>query len=38
MNKDIPDSQYVADALWLDEFEIDKIPKDIQDKLQSAKL
>lgn len=37
MNKDIPDSQYVADALWLDEFEIDKIPKDIQEKIQSEK-
>ena len=37
MNNDIPDSQYVADALWLDEFDLDKIPKNIQDKIQSEK-
>lgn len=37
MSNSIPDSQYVADALWLDSFDANKIPKDIQTKLQSAK-
>ncbi len=37
MNQNIPDSQYVADALWLESYESSKIPKDIQDKLQSDK-
>lgn len=37
MNSNIPDFQYVADALWLDKFDIDKIPKDIQEKIQSDK-
>lgn len=37
MNREIPDEQYAADALWLDSYDSSKVPKDIQDKLQSDK-
>ena len=37
MSANIPDSQYVADALWLDEFNLQKLPKDVQTKLLSEK-
>ena len=37
MHTNIPDEQFIADALWMDEFDLNKIPKNIQDKLLSEK-
>lgn len=37
MHNNIPNSQYIADSLWLEDFDINKIPKDIQEKIQSGK-
>lgn len=37
MAVDIPDEQYIADALWLDQFDLAKVPADIQQKITSEK-